>query len=483
MDQQDLIIATLVAYKVLLLGIGFWAARRVHNEGDFFIGGRGLGGFIAGMSYAASTSSAWVILGFSGFVYSVGVAALWMIPGILGGYAVSWLWFGPRLRAEAESKGYVTLTDFLVGDGSGPYARLLAIGAAILTAVCFTFYVAAQFDAAATAFVSQFGMGFTNSVLLGAAIILVYCLLGGFWAVSVTDALQGMLMLAIAVILPGCALVLALDGSVTRELSFPTLSDWGGGHSGWVLLGFIIGTMGVGLGALGQPHLLNRLMAVKDDAARRRAFAYSMGWGILVYAGMAILALSARALSVQVTDGEALFYHMTSTIMPPVFAGLVIAAILSAIMSTVDSILLASAGAVAHDTGLAKRFAGSELLISRLTMSAIALLAVLLTLAAPASIFERVLFSWAALGAAFGPIVAIRVVGLEPSTRARFWAMLAGFGGALLFSLAETLGEAGGIVAGLARAPGDPFERVAPWILPLFILSISALRTRKARHV
>ena len=114
MNGDNLIVlATLIAYKLVLVGVGVWASRRNRTEGDFFLASQGLGAWVAGLSYAASTSSAWVLLGFSGFVYANGLSALWMVPGIWGGYVAVWLFFGRRLRAETAERGHVTPTDFL----------------------------------------------------------------------------------------------------------------------------------------------------------------------------------------------------------------------------------------------------------------------------------------------------------------------------------------------------------------------------------
>ncbi|MEL7232310.1 MAG: sodium/proline symporter, partial [Pseudomonadota bacterium] len=111
MDGTPIIIATLIAYKVLLLGIGFWASRRVAGESDFFLAGQNLGPWTAGLSYAASTSSAWVLLGFTGAVFTQGLVALWLVPGIFGGYLLTWLVMGPRLNADTRERGHITIVD------------------------------------------------------------------------------------------------------------------------------------------------------------------------------------------------------------------------------------------------------------------------------------------------------------------------------------------------------------------------------------
>ena len=480
MSESSVVLLTLVIYKVLLISIGLWASRRVKTEDDFFLGGRGVGAFVSGLSYAASTSSAWVLLGFSGFVYVAGVSALWMVPGIWAGYIVMWLWIARPLREETRQLGHITLTDYLTTGLAPATARPIAILSTLLIVFCFVFYIAAQFDAAAKAFVDQFGLGRIEAVVLGAVIILVYCLLGGFWAVSVTDTLQGIVMMAVAIGLPIFAVMsLGGPGEMFRQLAAQAPSDymhWSGEKGSFVFLGFAMGLASIGLGAFGQPHLLNRLMALKDDKARRQGFAIAMSWAIAVYIGMAMLALAGRAMTGgALADGEVMFYRVASDVLPPVLAGIVIAAILSAVMSTVDSILLAASAAVAHDLGITKRYKAKAVFVSRLVMVAITILAVVLTLTLSESIFNRVLFAWSALGAAFGPVVFARVSGREPSGQLIFWAILSGFAMTVLFYIGGTLpleGTTGPMqwLVKLSHLQGDPFERLVPWVIPMVLM-------------
>ena len=477
-DQTTVILVSLIVYKAILIGIGLWASRRVHDEADFLLGGRNLGPWVAGLSYAASTSSAWVLLGFSGFVFSFGLSALWMLPGIWGGYIVMWVWFGPRIRAESSENGWVTPTEFLsAGVDDRSKVRIAAL-ASTLIAFCFIFYIAAQFDAAATAFITNFDMTTAESLLLGAGIILIYCLLGGFWAASVSDTLQGIVMMIAAMLVPAIAVweaggpdrILATLGSLDAQFT-----DWTGGHTGFVLLGFVLGLAGIGLGTLGQPHLLARLMAVKGERERKLGFAIAFTWGIVVYVGMSWLALAARSLALQPASGEQIFYLLAGQLLPPILAGVVIAAILSAVMSTVDSLLLAASAAVSHDLQLAKRFRLNDLWMSRIVMTAIVIASVVLALFLPETIFNRVLFAWNALGAAFGPLIIARISNREPPAAARIWSILLGFGLTVLFYFygtvdVERVSGLGHWLAELAALPGDPFERVIPFIPPLLIV-------------
>lgn len=481
MNAELAVLITLIAYKLVLVGVGLWASRLNRTETDFLLGGRALGPWVAGLSYAASTSSAWVLLGFSGFVYAVGLSALWMVPGILGGYVVMWVWFGPRMRADSASENQMTLGDFMAARATGAGRTAILWAAALLVLFCFIFYIAAQFGAAAIAFESQFQLGRLESVLIGAGIILLYSLLGGFWAVSVTDTLQGAIMALVAILLPALALIAAggpAEVWATLQASTPEgYMSFTGGREFFVFTGFAFGVAGIGLGTFGQPQLMSRLMAVKDEAARKRAFAVSMGWGVIVYAGMVTLALSGRALLGEGQEGEALFYTLAADLLPPVLAGIIIAAILSAVMSTVDSLLVATSAAVSHDMGVSARFAGREVLISRIVMAALCAAAVVMALAIPATIFDRVLFSWSALGAAFGPVVVARVARVEPASGAILAAMALGFGMSALFFLIRGMGLEGtgglaGLLADLAALPGSPFERVVPWFLPLLVVFV-----------
>ena len=410
-----------------------------------------------------------------------------MVPGIWGGYVAMWLWFGPRIREESRMNDWVTPTEFLSAGLPPTQAYRLAVVAAGLISFCFIFYIAAQFDAAASAFSVNFALEHESSLLLGAGIVLFYCLLGGFWAASVTDMLQAIIMLWAALLVSLLAVVAAGGpGDVLDSLSAtdPALLDFTGGNAGFVFAGLALGLAGIGLGTLGQPQLVARLMAVRGDAERRRGFAIAFAWGIAIYIGMTCLALSARSLALEPAQGEQIFYLLAAELLPPVLAGIVIAAVLSAVMSTVDSLLLAASAALAHDLKLGERRGLDRLMVSRLVMAGVVVSAVALALVLPETIFNRVLFAWNALGAAFGPLIIARVIGIEPSGNARLASILSGFALTVFFySLgnidpAEHSGAARRLVE-LALLPGDPFERFIPFIPPLLIVLWPGSRLKK----
>lgn len=457
---------TLVAYNFLLIGVGVWASRRTKSEEDFLLGGRSLGPWVAGLAYAASSSSAWVLLGFSGFVYIAGVSALWMIPGILFGYAVIWLWSGRTLQTSSREKGHLTLTDFLVEGADAKAARLTRIAATLMIAFCFSYFIAAQFQGAGVAFDGLFDIGMTTGVILGAIVILIYVLLGGFMAVSITDTIQGVLMAVVAIVLPAVAFMAAggMSGLVSAYAATPeTFSAPFGGRVGWVAVGFVFGLSATGFGALGQPHLVAWIMAAKDRKARVMGAGVAIGWGVLVYAGMGVLGLSARAIYGADAPAEGVFFQLANDLLPGILGGFVAAATLSAIMSTVDSQFLVAGAAISHDLGLGRVFKGHEVLVSRATILILCVVAVILTLYLPSSIFDRALFAWVALGATFGPIVVARTLGHVPNGSISLLSILTGFSTALGY---EFLWSGG---------PGDVFSRTVPWIAALTVLIIGFL--------
>ncbi len=455
---------TLAVYFLTLFAIGAWARQRTRDGDSYFIGGRGLGAFVGSLSYAAGSSSAWTILGVSGIAFSQGISAVWMLPGTLTGHVLAWFWLGRRLNDVAHRNRWVTLNDLVASGVSGGERTVLLSLAALVVSISFTFYVAAQFQGAAATFANIMNVGEFQALLLGAGILLAYTLLGGFWAVSVTDALQAVLMLFAAILLPGFALAAAggvgglADG--LAAVASPTQLSLTGEHQGLLAAGFLLGMVSVGLGPLGQPHLLNRIMAIRDVGQLRTARVVALAWFVIVLGGMFLLGLCGHVLLVAtpVGDSEQVFFAMTNQLLPAVLAGVIIAAVLSAIMSTADSQLLVAASAVSHDL-----MHSTSLLVSRLVVLFVGMLAVLVAYGLPDAIFTRVLFAWNALGAAFGPVVIARLLRWPVRPGAVIAAVGTGFALTVVFYLAPD-------------TPGDLAERAAPFLIGVLILLVGKHR-------
>ncbi len=477
MSRTYAIFLTLVFYNAAVVAIGLWASRRTRDDSDFFLGGRRLGSWVAAISASASSSSAWTLLGVSGAAYSWGLSALWLFPATVSGFLINWLWVGPRLMRMSRATGALTLTDFIAGDRDDPLRVTIVrtCSAAILFA--FLFYIASQFQAAGNAFAASFGISTATSIAIGVGVILLYTLLGGFWAVSVTDTLQGLLMAAAALFLPVVALVQVggfgelLHG--LRAVAGPDGLTMTRGYTGVLGIAFVLGTMGIGLGYPGQPHVVNRFMALRDSTALRRGRVIAIGWAAIIYSGMLLLGLSARVLWGAVPDGEQVFFHAANSMLPPVVAGIMVAAVLSAIMSTADSQLLVAASSVSVDLhgtrGVPGRAHRYGLLHSRVVVVGVSLIAMTLAIAAPATIFSRVLFAWHALGSAFGPVLILRLRGHELAGKAVLLSIVAGFGLTVVFYL-------------LPDQPGDWLERLAPLVMA-FAIAWAGRRNARAPAV
>lgn len=428
MSAELSIVATLIVYKIVLLGVGAWASRRSTDGSDFYLGGRRLGPWVASLSSAASSSSAWTLLGVSGAAYVKGLSAFWLMPACVLGFAFNWFFVAGRLRRLGAQCGALTLTELLAHDARGSMRRLLVVCASVIVLLSLGVYVASQFQAAGKTFAEALDIGPVAAVSLGGAIVLIYTMSGGFWAVSVTDLLQGLVMAAAAIVVPVAALVevggfaAMLEG--LRAID-PALLDPMAGKIGFALVGFLAGTIGIGLGYPGQPHVVNRFMAMRNASDVRAGTVISLVWALIIYNGMLIAGWCGRVLVHSMGDHEALFIRLSTDLFPPVVAGVIVAAVLSAIMSTADSQLLVCGASVAHD--LPARGASKRVLVDRLAVVAIGIAALVAALSVQETIFNSVLFAWSALGAAFGPWLLARLWIGPVSERWALVSMLTGF--------------------------------------------------------
>ena len=467
------VVLTLVAYQVLMLGIGWWASRRNADSTDFYLGGRKLGGMVAALSASASSSSAWSLLGVSGAAFAWGLPAVWLIPATVSGFCINWFLIAPRLSRQSRSSGAITLTEFIAGPPGDPARKtMMRLGAGVIL-FCFTFYIAAQFQAAGKTFASVLEVDQTTAIVTGAAVVLVYVWLGGFWAASVTDSVQGLLMALCALLLPLIALS-AVGGPAELFTALLASSDGGGSWTGQASLpaaiGFVLGLFGIGLGYPGQPHVVNRFMAIRDEKAIRNGRRIAIGWALVIYTGMVTLGWCGRVLVTDLGDGEQLLFVMATLLLPALAAGVMVSAILSAIMSTADSQLLVAASSVSHDLrgGRDDDVGGHGLSQARVVVFAIGLLAILLAVFFPDDIFSRVLFAWQALAAAFGPLLVVTLWRGAVHPAWRVAALVAGF--VLTVALSWTV-----------QSPGDWVERLLPLALAMLLALVGANRACNPR--
>jgi sodium/proline symporter len=440
MDGATSLIATLIFYKILLLGIGFWAARRNQDGADFYLGGRGLGPWVASISSAASSSSAWTLLGVSGAAYLHGLSAIWLLPACMSGFALNWFVIARPLRRLSHSTGAVTLTELLAHGSSPRMSRAITISASIVVLLSLGVYVASQFQAAGKTFAGTLDMDFNYAVLVGGGIVLIYTMTGGFWAASISDLIQGLVMAVAAAIVPIGALLKigGFDAMYEGLLAVdPAMVDWWRGHAGWNLAAFLVGMLGIGLGYPGQPHVVNRYMALRSEDDVRIGTWITMVWGLVIYIGMLLAGWCGRALIGTVNDGETILLKLTTDLFPPVVAGVIVAAILSAIMSTADSQLLVCGSTVAHD--LPRRSSQRKVGLDRLAIVLISLIAIGAAMTVQETIFKTVLFAWSALGASFGPLLLVRLLRGPVQANAALLSIWLGFAVTLIWFFTPAL--------------------------------------------
>ncbi|MEH6586058.1 MAG: sodium/proline symporter [Halioglobus sp.] len=467
MLDTRVVLTTLVVYKIVLILIGFWAQRRVSSESDFFLANRQLGPWVAAISYAASAASAWTLLGMSGLAYSIGFSALWVALGAVAGCAVSWFVIAPKIMRLGEKKPVLSATELIAEGTTGDQRNRLVGLISLIILFCFVVYIASQFQGAGNTFASTFNLDASDSIVLGGTIILIYTLLGGFWAVSVTDTLQGLLMILTAILLPVAA-ILHLGGPVQfyhalLETGNGSYTDLWGGSSGLIALGAIAGSLSVGLSSLGQPHLVARFLALRDAKAMRQGQLIATAWYAVVFFGMCLVGFAGRVLLPELENSEQVFFALNSQLFPSFIAAVLLAAVLSAIMSTADSMLLVTGTTVAHDMGLTRHYPQHALLASRLTIAVISLFAVFVAIYLPATIFQRVLFAWVAIGSALGPAIVCRAFGANIPPGRLLPAVGCGFLAAVVCYL-------------LPNTPGDILERTGPFLLGLSILLLARPR-------
>ncbi|MGN1002936.1 MAG: sodium/proline symporter [Oscillospiraceae bacterium] len=463
------IICTIAAYllAMVLIGVHFGRRGSGKSSGEFFLGGRRLGPLVTAMSAEASDMSSYLLMGLPGLAYLCGVAEVgWTVIGLAAGTYLNWLIVARRLRRYSERLGAITIPAFF----SRRYRderHILSCAAAIVILVFFVPYTASGFKAVGTLFSSLFGFDYHWSMVAGAVVIVGYTVLGGFLAVSATDLLQSLFMTIslLVVVVFGVRQAGGWDGvqqsaqalpgylSLTRGYD-PTAGA--AGHFGGLS---IVSTLAWGLGYFGMPHILLRFMAIRDERELKTSRRIASVWVVVSMAVAVFIGVIGRAVSdagkIPALSGSAeaetviirLAQRMSqSGVLLALVAGVILAGILAATMSTADSQLLAAASSVSQD--LLQDFLGIRLsrkqsvFAARGTVAAIALIGLVLAWDPDSSVFRVVSFAWAGFGAAFGPVMLFALFW----KRSNKWGALAGMvtGGAMVFVWKYLLAPLGG---------------------------------------
>lgn len=439
METSFALAASFVVYSLFIIGTGLYTTRfRKRTDDDFVLASRELGPWAASLSASASSESGWVMLGLVGMAFTDGLAAAWIIPGIGLGYLFNWYVLAERLRRTTLETGVVTLPQYIVKRFGGN-SKMLRVTAVLIITTAMLGYVAAQMNAAGKAFDALFDLPYWIGVLVGAFIVLIYTLFGGFRAICWTDIIQASFMVIALIVMP-IILYFQLGGfDQFRQIVIsaePEFLTFGGGRVGYSFLGYVIGMLGIGLGYPGQPHVLARFMAAKDNDTVKKAGAISMAWFILVYVGAVAFGLLSRAYFGALSDPEQALPLACGELLPPVLGGFVVAAIVSAICSTADSQLIVVSSAISRDVipYLRKKensknqetdFKKTQL-TDKVVLLLLGIVSILFALTENRVIFEFVLYAWSVLGASFGPVVIFGLLWKKTSKAGAMGGMLTG---------------------------------------------------------
>ena len=403
-------IVVLVVYLGILAALAVWSRSETHTLSGFYLGGKKMPYWVVAFSTNATGESGWLLLGLSGMGYLVGTSAYWIVLGEIIGIGASWLLISRRLKRFGDETDSITVPDVLAAKFEDRWHLVRGV-AVLIIVVMVTTYVTAQMVSTGKAFSSFLGMDYKTGVIVGSVIIIAYTFVGGYKAVSYTDVVQGVLMLLGLIAVPVAAVVAAGGwGAVTATLAAedPALVDWFSFPGKPVWIG-IVSFMAIGLPFLGVPQLLIRFMSARDDEEVRKARIVSMVVLLLFTAGAVTAGVAGRALFPGLADSETIFPRLSNELFPPVISGMLLVVVLSAIMSTVDSLLLLASSSVVRDTY--QKIMGSAEDDERLSRYGkyvtivIGVIAVMLGVQEPRVIFHFVLASWSGLGSAFGPVV------------------------------------------------------------------------------
>jgi len=455
------ILVTFIGYLCCMLMLGLYAYKKTNNHSDYILGGRSLSPSVAALSVGASDMSGWLLLGLPGAIYASGVSEVWIGVGLVVGAALNWIFVAKRLRVYTEvANDSQTLPDFL----SHRFADtgLLKTVAAIAILVFFTFYTASGLVGGAILFEKVFGLDYFWALLIGTFIIVSYTFVGGFFAVSWTDFFQGILMLLALIIVP-TAMYFEIGGSEvmvnTLDASMFDFAPSAGAIG-------LISLLAWGLGYFGQPHILVRFMAIAKPSDVRISRNIAMSWMVLaLFGALATGLVGAVYFANQPLDNpETVFIFLSKVAFNPWVSGILIAAILSAIMSTVDSQLLVSSSVISEDIYrpfINPKASDKELMmVGRIAVVSIAVIALLISLNPESSVLGLVGYAWAGFGAAFGPLI---LLSLYWNNYNRYGAIASIITGALTVIIWKNL--TGGLFDLYEIIPGFIFAAVSGFVV------------------
>jgi len=426
-----------IIYLIGMLLIGLYFYKKNESMSDYVIGDRKLNPLVTSLSAQASDMSGWLLLGLPGLAYASTngmLEAVWTALGLAVGTYLNWLFVAKRLRNYTFISGdAITLPEYFENRFRDT-TKLLRTISAFMILIFFLFYTASGFVAGAKLFSSVFGFSYTVALIIGVMVIVSYTFLGGFMAVCWTDLVQGILMLLAVVVTP--IVTFSASGQIngllnTAYADFENLFTFSTGQP--ISLIIIISWVAWGFGYFGQPHILARFMAIRSPKEIKTARRIAMVWVLISLSAAVVVGIVGRIYlgnALDLKSSETIFMVLVSDLFPPLIAGVLLSAILAAIMSTADSQLLVTSSAITGDfykSIFKKNASQNELVwVSRATVILVALIAGFLALDENSSVFRLVSYAWAGFGAGFGPVVLLSLYWKRMTRNGALWGMIVG---------------------------------------------------------
>ncbi len=412
MSDNSFQLVAIVLYMLAMLAIGWYSFRRTSNLTDYMLGGRSLGPAVTALSAGAADMSGWLLMGLPGAIYLSGLVEGWIAIGLTIGAYTNWRIVAPRLRVYTQvSENAITIPSFLdsrLKDSTG-FVRMVT---GLIILVFFTFYISSGMVTGGVFFESSFGYSYHTGLFIVAGVVVAYTLFGGFLAVSYTDFIQGLTMFVALIAVPAVGLYYTGGFSETvatiKEVDPSMLS-----FVATATVTGVISSLAWGLGYFGQPHIIVRFMAISSVKETKQARRIGIGWMFLSLFGALATALVGIAYFKQnnltLDDPETVFIALGQVFFHPFIAGVMLAAILAAIMSTISSQLIVTSSALVEDIykKLFNKTASDKhyVFMGRMAVLIVSIVAFYLSWEKNATILKLVSFAWAGFGAAFGPTI------------------------------------------------------------------------------
>jgi len=435
-------------YFSILLGIGYFASRKVSSISDYYVGGKKLGFWIAALSARSTGESGWLLIGVTGMGALLGVSAFWIVVGEVLGVWLSWQFMAKKFKRMTDEYDSITIPDYLVSH-FGSTTNLLRIVSATALSLFVVIYVSAQIDITGKTFESFLGLNYYTGIALGFGIVVLYIFSGGFLAVAWSDFFQGSLMFVGLLLLPVVAFF-SISGNESiisglNEIDPGLLNPWGAGGPTLMNLMSVLGLLSIGIGFMGSPQVYVRFIAIRDESEVEKGKWVAVIYTLLTDTAAVCIGLLGRYMLTRSGDnpelilgiaGEDVLALVLGQVMPTIIIGIYIAAVLSAVMSTVDSLLVVASSAVTRDFYqkiLNPQVDESKLMaLSKKVTITLAVLALVVALAVSVlsptrTVFWFVIFGWSGIAATFCPVIILTIFWKDLTEKGAIASMVTGF--------------------------------------------------------